>query len=128
MHCFVIRVSQKSCLCVNTFAVSQLNIIFLQLCMHNKHKNETLIGTIKDTQMKWSDGGHFPIFEVHTNNGTKSMISIECLTDVQNKTIFKFDSSIPSDSKNFVSMKIAIILLIMIEHICKLINICSILS
>lgn len=126
MHCLVIRlsVSQVSCLYISTLAVSQLNVIFSQLCMHS-NKNEILTGTIEETRMKWSAGGNFPIFEIR-NNGTTSLINIICITDVQNKTIFAFDPSIPSDSKNFVSIKIAIILLLImkIEYIRKFIYIC----
>jgi len=85
-----------------------------------KQKNQTLTGTIEETQMKLSPGDNFPIFEIH-HNDTKFMISIICYT--KNRTSFAFDTPNSSpNSKEYVSMKTVIILfIIMIEHMCKLI-------
>lgn len=84
------------------------------------HKNnDTFIGcTIEETQMKLSSEGNFPIFEIH-HNGTKSTIEIVCFSD--NKTSFILDS-ISTESinfKHFVSMKKRLLLIIMMEHLCK---------
>lgn len=67
--------------------------------MRSKEKNETLFGTVEDTQMKLSPDGNYPIFEID-HGDMKSMINIVCFKE--NKTSFILDSSIPPDSKKSV--------------------------